>query len=104
MAVTTLLDDFSVSLRELFSTRFDALGIRTVQDLAFLLGKETDAAMVAKEIFCDKTSLEVEEALVHVWRAATGPGEAIGLLETRNTVSTLQSNGVSTPFLCKRTT
>ena len=67
--------------------KLNALGIREMKDLAFLLGNESDAEKAAQEIFGTDNSPEVQSALLHLWQSAKGPGKAVQFWESKQTRS-----------------
>ena len=87
MAVALLMKDYAESMQELFISRLDALGIREMKDLAFLLGNELNAEKASQEIFGVDHNSEVQGALLHLWQSAKGPGKAALFWESKQPLS-----------------
>ena len=60
------------------------MGIDTLQDIAFILGTDDDAAAVAREIFAEECNEEIILCLLEMWKAANGPGKSILALQAKH--------------------
>ena len=86
MAVLLLLEGYPETVRELFAECFGKMQIDTLQDIAFLLGKASDAPSVSREIFGLKDSPEITSCLLKVWETAKSPGRSRLALQPRGPI------------------
>ena len=78
-----LLANMPIALRVQFTDAFVRCGVKTVVDVACILGSEEQAAEAAEELFGDGVNEEIVTLLIGIWAAAQPSGRALMKLQNR---------------------